>query len=497
MECTNVTHLTSTGAVMDQQKSLIEFVEHGVIDPARMGAVEMNAVSLGLTALQMMESAGRSLADTVLSSHPAQALILCGKGNNGGDGMVAARYLQQGLDTWVCYHDDIRMSRDTALQLRLLRHSGTSLFPVSGRDDVIALSRLFDEADLIIDALLGTGGAGPLREPYRTCVEMVNASKSLVISADVPTPGMRADRVLSFHRPKCKDALVADIGIPLDAEIFAGPGDLTMIPKKPLTAHKGMGGKVLIIGGGPYQGAPYLAGLGALRAGADLVRVASPVLSQSPDLIHEVLPGDRINESHLPRLLELVKEVDVVVCGNGLGTESHNVAREVIAHCKRAVLDADALRLPLPEAEETIYTPHAAEFARITGIRPENNIAARARAVKLAAGRGTILLKGSIDIISDGERVRFNRSGTPAMTVGGTGDVLAGVTGALFCQLPPFEAAYIAAYVNGVAGMMAAGTHDRGMTASDMLGYIPGALVGTGGTGRKGGMNGQIYSYPG
>ncbi|MDD1717069.1 MAG: NAD(P)H-hydrate dehydratase [Methanoregulaceae archaeon] len=462
---------------MDQQKSLIDFIEHGMIDNVRMRAVEKNAVSLGMTTLQMMESAGRSLAELALSYNPGHVLILCGKGNNGGDGMVAARYLQQGIDTSVCYHDNFRMSKDAALQLRLLRHSSASLFPVKCRENVIVLSRLFEEADVIIDSLLGTGGAGPLREPYRTCVEMANVTNSPVISADIPTPGMRVDRVLSFHRPKCKDALVADIGIPLEAEIFAGPGDLIMIQKKPATAHKGIGGKVLVIGGGPYQGAPYLAGLGALRAGADLVRVASPVLLQSLDLIHEMLPGDRINESHLPRLLELVKEADVVVCGNGLGTGSHGVIRELIPHCKRAVLDADALRLPLPEAEESIYTPHAGEFTRITGIRLEENLAEKARAVKMAAGRGTILLKGSVDIISDGERVRFNRSGTQAMTVGGTGDVLAGITGALFCQMPSFEAAYIAAYVNGVAGMMAAGIHDKGITASDMLGCIPGALI--------------------
>lgn len=476
LEWPNVIHLISFGAAMDQQKSLIEFVERGVIDTARMRAVEKNAISLGMTAIQMMESAGRSLADAALSYNPGKALILCGKGNNGADGMVAARYLQKEVDTSVCFHDDFRMSEVTAMQLRLLRHSGASLFPLRCRDDAVALSSLFEEADLIIDALLGIGGEGLLREPYRACVEMTNASKSPVISADIPTPGIRTDRILSFHRPKCKNALVADIGIPLDAEIFTGPGDLTMIPKKPRTAHKGMGGKILVIGGGPYQGAPYLTGLGALRAGADLVRVASPVLFQSPDLIYELLPGDRINESHLPRLLDLVTEADVVVCGNGLGTESHHVTREVIAHCKKAVLDADALRLPLPEADETIYTPHAGEFARITGIKPMEDLASRARAVKLAAGRGTILLKGNVDIISDGARVRFNRSGTPAMTVGGTGDVLAGISGALFCKLPPFEAAYIAAYVNGVAGTAAAGSYDRGMIASDILLHIPGAL---------------------
>ena len=145
----------------------------------------------------------------------------------------------------------------------------------------------------------------------------------------------------------------------------------------------------------------------------------------------------------------------MVVCGNGLGTESHAVVEAVAPHCKKAVFDADALRLPLPAARgETIYTPHAGEFARITGKTLPDDTVGRARAARKAGIRGTVLLKGQTDIITDGTRVRFNRTGDPAMTVGGTGDVLAGIAGALLCHLPAFEAACIAAYVNGKAGQV-------------------------------------------
>jgi NAD(P)H-hydrate epimerase len=234
---------------------------------------------------------------------------------------------------------------------------------------------------------------------------------------------------------------------------------------------------VLVIGGGPYQGAPYLAGLGALRAGADIVRIASPVFEPIPDLIYERLDGKKIGAEHIERLVALAEKADVVVCGNGLGPESHAVMEAVAPHCKKAVFDADALRLPLPRARgETIYTPHAGEFARISGKTLPDDTVGRARAVRKAGIGGTVILKGHIDIITDGARVRFNRTGDPAMTVGGTGDVLAGVAGALLCHLPAFEAACIAAYVSGKAGEAVAQEKGAGMLASDLAGKIPAVL---------------------
>jgi hydroxyethylthiazole kinase-like uncharacterized protein yjeF len=454
-----------------------EFMETGLVTPARMRVIDANAMALGVTELQLMESAGRALAEQVLAFNPERVLLLCGNGNNGGDGMVAARYLQRGIDTHLIYLDLGKRSGACGHNLAALRHAAVSLHLFQCREDLEALASVFGKADVIVDALLGTGGRGSVKEPLATCIRMANATRAKIVAADIPTPGMRADRVCAFHRAKTDGAIVVDIGIPLEAECTVGPGELTLLPARGKKAHKGAGGEVLVIGGGPYQGAPYLAGLGALRAGADIVRIASTVFEPIPDLIFERLEGKRIGMEHTERLIALAEKADVVVCGNGLGTESHAVVEAIAPHCKKVVFDADALRLPLPRAcGETIYTPHAGEFARIAGVTLPDDTAGRARMAKKAGIRGTVILKGHTDIITDGSRVRVNRTGDPAMTVGGTGDVLAGVCGALLCHLPAFEATCIAAYVCGRAGESVAAEKGAGMLASDMVDRIPAIL---------------------
>ncbi len=451
--------------------------ETGLITPERMRAVDANAMALGVTELQLMESAGRGLAEIILAEHPGRVLLLCGKGNNGGDGMVAARHLRRHVMTDVCYLDNGPRSSACEHQLRALAHSRIPLHPFASRDDIGALRQVFEKADLIVDALLGTGGRGTVKEPLASCIAMANATHAKIIAADIPSPGMRADRICAFHRAKLEGSTVIEIGIPVEAECFTGPGDLTLIPARRKKAHKGNGGEVLVIGGGPYQGAPWLAGLGALRAGADIVRVASPVFEPVPDLIYDRLEGNVIGAEHTGRLIALAEKADVVVCGNGLGTASHDVVTAIAPHCKKAVFDADALRLPLPKAQgETIYTPHAGEFARIAGITLPEDTAGRARAAQKAGLPGTLLLKGHIDIITDGTQLRFNRTGDPAMTVGGTGDVLAGIAGALLCRLPGFDAACIAAYVNGKAGEAVVAERGGGMLPTDLVDKIPSVL---------------------
>jgi len=453
------------------------FVETGLVTPERMRVVEKNACSLGVTELQLMESAGSALARLVRDLHPARILVLCGRGNNGGDGMVAARHLQEETTTDVCYLDAGPRSSSSSHQLAALKHCRVGLHPVSTRDDLPPLEGLFSHADVILDALLGIGAHGTLREPLASIVYLANASGARIIAADVPTPGMRADLVCAFHRPKIAGSTVIDIGIPVEAECMVGPGELTLIPHRDPKGHKGAGGQVLVIGGGPYQGAPWLAGLGALRAGADIVRIASPVFEPIPDLIYEPLAGQRIGEEHIDRLIELAQRADVVVCGNGLGTESHEIVTAVAPYCARAVFDADALRRPLPvAANETVYTPHAGEFARMTGQKLPGDTIGRAEMARCAGCPGTILLKGYVDIITDNTRVRFNRTGHPAMSVGGTGDVLAGVTAGILCHLPAFEAACIAAYVTGRAGERVAEERGEGMLASDLVDRIPAEL---------------------
>jgi NAD(P)H-hydrate epimerase len=460
-----------------QQDSFVPSVGAGIITPERMRAVDANAMALGVTELQLMESAGRGLAEQVLSLSPARVLILCGKGNNGGDGMVAARHLCRHAETTVCYLDAGKRSFACEHQLRALLHARIALHPFASRDDLEPLRPLFLKADVIVDALLGTGVSGTVKEPLATCVAMANASRAKVLAVDIPTPGMRADWICAFHRPKVEGSTVIDIGIPVEAECFVGPGDLTLLPPRKKRAHKGQGGEVLIIGGGPYQGAPWLAGLGALRAGADIVRIASPVFEPVPDLIYERLDGKAIGDEHTERLIALAEKADVVVSGNGLGSASHDVITAIAPHCKKAVFDADALRLPLPAAAgETIYTPHAGEFSRLTGKTLPDDSLGRARVLKDAKLPGTVILKGHIDIISDGRQVRFNRTGDPAMTVGGTGDVLAGIAGALLCRLPAFDAACIAAYVSGKAGEAVVAERGGGMLPSDMVDKIPSIL---------------------
>ncbi|MEN6341290.1 MAG: NAD(P)H-hydrate dehydratase [Methanospirillum sp.] len=453
-----------------------ELAEHGVIDAARMRAVDRNAVALGLSSLQMMEAAGAALARAALEEGPARVLVLTGRGNNGGDGLVAARYLAGAVEVAVVAVDG-ETTPETAAQAALLARTPVPVHRVRCPSDLPALDSLFGTADLIVDALLGVGAAPPLREPVTAIVREANVASAPILAADVPTPGCRADRVLAFHRPKGPDAMVAPIGIPLEAEICTGPGDLLALAPRRREAHKGEGGRVLVVGGGPYQGAPYLAGLAALRAGADLVLVATPSPLPYPDAI--TIPiGENGWAGELDSLVAEAERADAAVIGNGLGPEAAPVAQALAPYCRAAVLDADALRLPLPVARSTIYTPHAGEFARSFGTRPPDDLVGRGRAVRDAARDGVVLLKGPVDVVSDGERVRFNRTGTPAMTVGGTGDVLAGVTGALLCRLPPFEAAVAAVYANGLAGEAAAGGRLSGLLASDMLTALPEVLYG-------------------
>ena len=451
---------------------LSEFAERGPIDPARMRAVDANAVALGLSSLQMMEAAGAALARAALDGDPARVLVLAGRGNNGGDGLVAARYLAGGVDVAVVAVDG-ETTPATAAQGALLARTPVPVHRVRCPAELAALDALFERADLVVDALLGVGAAPPLREPFGAIVARANAASAPILAADVPTPGCRADRVLAFHRPKEPGDLVAPVGVPLEAEVFAGPGDLLALAPRRSDAHKGDGGRVLVVGGGPYQGAPYLAGLAALRAGADLVLVATPSPLPYPDVI--TLP---IGEWDLDELGAEAEKADAAVIGNGLGADAAPVARALAPHCRAAVVDADALRPPLPVSRATVYTPHAGEFARSFGARPPDDLAGRGRAVRAAATEGVVLLKGPVDVVSDGERVRFNRTGTPAMTVGGTGDVLAGVVGALLCRLPPFEAAIAGAYAAGLAGERAAAEHLSGLLASDMLTALPEVLYG-------------------
>ncbi|MDD1757146.1 MAG: NAD(P)H-hydrate dehydratase, partial [Methanotrichaceae archaeon] len=296
---------------------------------------------------------------------------------------------------------------------------------------------------------------------------------------------------VTFHRPKLGlpgEVKVLDIGIPAEAEFFVGPGDLWLIGKRSKDAHKGDNGRILVIGGGPYTGAPALTAMAALRAGADIATVATPksasdtIASFSPNLIVRELKGDHLNPNDLDVLKDLIPRHDVVVIGMGLGRdpETKTALSQILPLCDKTVIDADALLPGLPL--KGIITPHAGEFKRLSRISlPEINDSHYEERIdplkRYAKEKGlVILLKGRVDLITDGEIVRGNTTGNPGMTVGGTGDVLAGVTAAFYSRTSALRAAVASAFVNGRAGDFVYADKDYGMVATDLIEKIPDAM---------------------
>jgi NAD(P)H-hydrate epimerase len=473
-----------------------------MITSERMAAVDRNAEALGVPRKQLMESSGNAVAGEVrrLADPGATVAIVAGRGNNGGDALVAARFLDE-YDIVVHL-----LGRPETVTTDIARENWEALqaaeYDTRAVTDSTALD--LDDPDVVVDAMLGTGVTGALREPAATAARAMNDRDATVLSVDVPSgidadtgdaPGVavEADHVVTFHDEKPGLAeldttvTVADIGIPAAAEQFTGPGDLLTLDR-PAESHKGDFGEVLVVGGGPYTGAPALAAQAALRAGADLVRVACPdsvareIQGFSENLILRPYGGEHLAPAHVPEVTSLAAEHDVLVLGPGLGNHEETLAAVgdlLEAYDGTAVVDADALSVvPNVETEATlICTPHRGEFRRMGG-EADDDWRRRADSVAgFAADLGDVLLvKGPYDVISDGETTRVNRTGNPGMTVGGTGDVLAGATGALACVLSPLQAAAVGAYANGRAGDAAVEDAGHGLLATDLIDRLPAAL---------------------
>ncbi|MGM0591572.1 MAG: NAD(P)H-hydrate dehydratase [Halobacteriota archaeon] len=488
-----------------------------MITASRMAAVDRNAAALGVPQKQLMESSGNAVARAVRQvSDPGDAVALvCGRGNNGGDAMVAARFLDD-YDVTVSL-----LGRPETITTDIARENFEALRAAEYTVEVVTDSTALDlgDPDVVVDAMLGTGVTGTLREPEATAARRINTTEATVVSVDVPSGidadtgtvggfdateetesvAVDADHVVTFHDQKpgleALDAqvTVADIGIPTAAETFVGPGDLLVLDRDPLS-HKGDHGEVLVVGGGPYTGAPALAAQAALRAGADLVRVACPdhvareIQGYSENLILRPFEGDHLAASHVDSVLELAADHDVVVFGPGIGAAEETlaaVADFLSAYDGRAVVDADALQVvPTVDTDATLVcTPHQGELAAMGGPRSDDWRERAGLVESFAADLGvTLLVKGAYDVVTDGETTRVNRTGNPGMTVGGTGDVLAGATGALVAtrdpELAPLQAASIAAYANGRAGDLAVSERGNGLVATDLLDTLPEAVWG-------------------
>ena len=493
-----------------------------MITGRRMAAVDENAEALGVPRKQLMESSGNAVARVVreLVEPGSTVLIVAGRGNNGGDAFVAARFLDDyDVTTILLGHPDrigTGISRENwqalesgeyntqivtdASQLADASVSGSSDASVSGSSDAPVPE--FAEADLIVDAMLGTGISGELREPAATAASAINATDTPVLAVDVPSGldadggdradnGVEADHVVTFHETKPglegldAEVTVADIGIPAAAARFVGPGDVRLA--RPTSRD----GRAFVIGGGPYTGAPALAAQAAMRAGMELAFVAAPetvsgeIQGYAEDLIVQPYEGEELTPDQVDGLVETAERYDdVVILGPGLGTaeETLEATEEFLsAFSGPVVVDADALSV-VPELETDatlVCTPNRRELAKMGGPEAEDLHEVVDEIEAFAAELGHVVLaKGADDVISDGERTRINRSGTPGMAVGGTGDVLAGIVAGLLEEANPLEAACAGAYVNGIAGERRAEVDQLGFLASETLQEIPETLWG-------------------
>ncbi len=486
------------------------------ITSREMRALEVNAQYFGISLLQLMENAGRSVAQEIITRFQKnkKAVIFCGLGGNGGDGFVAARHLlAEGFDVTV-----ILVGKSRNINHEAAFRNWGILESLEGKVTLLEVtdSSLIPKvtAGIVIDALLGTGTKGKLKPPISKTVDYINSLSGFKIAVDVPTgiesdigevlgTAVKADLTITFHKAKSGldkakkyvgELAVVDIGLPSEIERFVGPGDVLLAtkPRSP-TAHKGEFGRLLVIGGSEvYSGAPTLVSLAALRTGVDIVYLAAPaktayaISSMSPDLITIKLEGDNLNLQNMVTLRPYLGMVDAVVIGPGLGVnpETAKFVKSCVEEIEKAkialLLDADGLKafakfkrqLKVP----LVLTPHVGEFTILTGEELPENQEERIVAIQKTAKRlnATVLVKSKVDVICDAERLKLNFTGNPGMTVGGTGDVLSGIVGGFMSQkVNAFEAAVAGAFVNGAAGDFVASEIGFHMVATDIIEWVP------------------------
>jgi NAD(P)H-hydrate epimerase len=446
-------------------------MEH--VTPEQMRATEINSEYLGVPVSTLMENAGKQVFLALKGKFRLEGktvVVYCGTGNNGGDGFVAARHLARaGANVSVIITGKSVKTPEAKRNLEAARD--------------LVCKKPPKNPDIIIDAMLGTGISGPLKEPVRSMVRRINTSKAFKASVDVPTghnpdtgkgSAVRPDLVITFHKTKRGleryNTKVADIGVPAEAETHVGPGDVIVNLKRSKDSHKGQNGKVLIVGGSDlYHGAPILSGLGAHHSGADLVFLYVPegnfdvTRASSPDFIVRKYEGDYLTPASVKQILNFSKECDALVIGPGLGDreETKSAVIEILKRVKiPAVIDADAIKAvgghPGVLAKvDAVVTPHTREFVTLTKKALPKTEKNRIKLIKKEAKRlsSVILLKSPTDIITSPEGVKLSTTGNPGMTVGGTGDVLSGIVAGFISQgLGTFDSACCAAFVIGAAG---------------------------------------------
>ncbi|MBD3257686.1 NAD(P)H-hydrate dehydratase [candidate division GN15 bacterium] len=504
-----------------------------LVTAATMRDIDRTAIDdRGIPSEKLMENAGRGIAHRILTDlipdpDVAHAAIFCGKGNNGGDGFVVARHLhREGVEVVVYFMGPIdKLSPDARLNFDRAAGAGLTLVEIEDRSQLPADL----EADLIVDAVFGTGFSGAPRGLAGEVIEYINLQDSLIVSVDMPS-GLNADTgefegsvvqadftytlalpkfglFVSPGRELSGDVEVVPIGIPddvpgsFDIEVSLSTVDLVseLMPERKADGHKGDFGKVVIVAGSTgLTGAATMAGEACLRGGSGLVKVACPLTVQ-PVLatkltevmtypLPDVARKGALALRGLGELRKLASEQDALVIGPGIGRhrETFELVRRLVSKLDRpAIIDADGLNAFEGHTEKLkdckaplVLTPHPGEFKRLSGESVPQGIHERvAVARSLAAEFGVVLvLKGSPTLVAgpNGD-VYLNPTGNHGMASGGTGDVLSGLVGSFLGQgMEAVDAAVVAVYVHGLAGDFAAESlTPRALIAGDLIDFLP------------------------
>jgi ADP-dependent NAD(P)H-hydrate dehydratase / NAD(P)H-hydrate epimerase len=467
---------------------------------------ERNAVALGASIETLMGEAGRAVAAEAIAHAPQPSdriAVIAGAGNNGGDGSSAVHeLLARGRTTELWMVAGASATRSIAARRWFERVAGGT--PVHEGPPTPGELR---HSALVVDAMLGTGQTGALRDPYRAAARAIRDSGVPVLAVDVPSGLGDPDAIqprwtVTFTAPKvgldeanAGSITVRDIGIPPAAFSHTGPGEFLAYPAP---TPRGRDARVAVVGGGPYSGAPALAALAALRAGAERATMLGPspaadaVRAHSLDLIVSPVGTDHLRLDDVATVHARLAETryGAVVIGMGLGRSPETVDAvrallSVLAGTVPLVIDADALdglsgKVRSGPKAPIVVTPNEGEFARAFGTPPERELVARTAQVEaVARERGvTVVLKGREDVVASEGRVVVCGPHSPSANVGGSGDVLAGVIGRLLASgLSGFEAGRLATYWLDDASRGAASRQGDGLLATDLLARLPHALV--------------------